>query len=145
MTHQSKSKKRAVLYLRARCVGHSDDGIDAHLARQRTACTRIAEQHDASVIRDYEAIGGVRDGHVRYIVSVMLEQTAEAHIDYIITSDFDRLFRGPAKADRELLLAIRKTGATLLCGSAWDVSAPLGPSDDMLAEVHSTTLAGRSA
>ena len=145
MTQQSRPKKRAVLYLRARCVGHSDDGIDAHLAQQRAVCTQIAEQHGASVIRDYEAIGGTRDGHVRYIVSTMLDQAVEARADYVITCGFDRLFRGPAKADRELLLAIRRSGATLLCGSTWDVSAPIGPSDDLLAEAPYAMVAGRPA
>lgn len=145
MTQQSRPKKRAVLYLRARCVGHSDDGVDAHLARQRAICTWIAEQHGASVIRDYEAIGGTRDSHVRYIVNTMLKQAAEARANYVITSSFDRLFRGPAKADRELLLAARKTGATLLCGSTWDVSAPIGPSDDVLAEAPYAMVAGRPA
>jgi DNA invertase Pin-like site-specific DNA recombinase len=145
MTQQSEPKKQAVIYLRARCVGDNDDGVDAHLARQRAVCTRIAEQHGASVIREYEAIGGVRELSVRHVVHVMLDQAAEAHADYVITSVFDRLFRGPAKADRELLLAIRRSGATLLCGSTWDVSAPVGLDDDALAEAHRLFLAGRSA
>jgi hypothetical protein len=75
----------------------------------------------------------------------MLDQAAEAHADYVITSSFDRLFRGPAQADRALLLAIRKSGATLLCGSTWEVSAPTGPGDDALAEAHQALLAGRLA
>jgi hypothetical protein len=145
MTQQSESKKQAVIYLRARCVGGSDDGVDAHLAQQRAVCTRIAEQHGASVIRVYAAIGGARELPVRYVVRVMLDQAAEARADYVVTSSFDRLFRGPSQADRELLLAIRRSGAMLLCGSAWDVSAPTGPSDDALAEAHQALLAGRLA
>lgn len=141
----TKQKKRAVIYLRARCIGGSDDGVDAQLARQRAVCIRIAEQHGATVIREYEAIGGVRDSHVRYVVSVMLGQAAEAKADYVITSGFDQLCRGPAKADRELMHAIRETWALLLCGSTWDVSVPVGPGDDALAEVHQAILAGGSA
>jgi DNA invertase Pin-like site-specific DNA recombinase len=142
MDQQPIPTKRAVLYLRARCVDHSDDGVDASLARQRAVCTRIAQVHGATVLRDYEAIGGARDGHVRYIVSVMLGQVADGHVDYIITSGFDRLFRGPAKADRKLLRAIRDTGATLLCGSTWDIAVPTGPSDDVLADTYQAMTAG---
>lgn len=145
MTQQFDSKKRAVIYLRARCIGDRDDEVDTQLVRQRAVCTRIAEQHGAAVIREYEAIGGTRDSHVRYIVSTMLKQAAEARANYVITSSFDRLFRGPADSDRKLFRAIREAGATLLCGSTWDVSTAAGPSDDMLAEVHSTILAGRPA
>jgi DNA invertase Pin-like site-specific DNA recombinase len=141
----TKQKKRAVIYLRARCIGGSDDAVDAQLARQRAVCIRIAEQHGATVIREYEAIGGVRDSHVRYVVSVMLGQAAEAKADFVITSGFDRLCRGPAKADRELLHAIHETGAVLLGGSTWDVSAPTEPGDDALAELHQAILTGRPA
>jgi DNA invertase Pin-like site-specific DNA recombinase len=141
----TKEKKRAVVYLRARCVGGSDDGVDAQLAQQRAACTRVAQQHGATVIREYETVGGARDSHVRFVVRAMLDQAAEAHADYIITSGFDRLCRGPATADRELLRAIRTCGATLLCGNTWDVSAPLGPIDDVLAETYQAAFAGRPA
>jgi hypothetical protein len=141
----TKEKKRAVLYLRARCIGGSDDGVDAQLAQQRAVCTRIAEQRGAAVIREYEAIGGVWDSHVRSIVHAMLDEAAEARADYVITSGFDRLCRGPVEADRKLLRAIREAGATLLCGNTWDMSAPLGPSDDVLAEAQHAILAGRSA
>jgi hypothetical protein len=141
----TKEKKRAVIYLRARCVGGSDVCVDAHLARQQAVCTRVAQQHGAAVIREYETVGGARELSVRHIVRVMLDQAAEARADYVITSSFDRLCRGPAQVDRELLQAIRDTGATLLCGSTWDVSAPVGLSDDALAEVHQAILAGRSA
>jgi hypothetical protein len=58
---------------------------------------------------------------------------------------FDRLFRGPAKADRELMHAIRETGAILLCANTGGVSAGTGYSDDALAEVHQVILAGVSA
>jgi DNA invertase Pin-like site-specific DNA recombinase len=141
----TKEKKRAVIYLRARCVGGSDDGVDVQLAQQRAACTRVAQQHGATVIREHEAIGGARDVHVRAIVRDMLDQVAEARADYIITIGFDRLCRGPATADRELLRAIRDTGATLLCPVTWDVSAPLGPTDDVLAEAQNAILAVRPA
>jgi DNA invertase Pin-like site-specific DNA recombinase len=141
----TKEKKRAVVYVRARCIGGSDDGVDAQLAQQRAACTRVAEQHGAAVIHEYEAIGGARDVHVRAIVRDMLDQVAEARADYIITIGFDRLCRGPANADRELLHAIRTSGAALLCGSTWDVYVPSGLSDDVLAEVHTAILSGRSA
>jgi len=145
MTQQSEPTNQAVIYLRARCIGGSDKRVDAQLAAQRTVCTRIAGQHGASVIREYEAIGGCRNGHVRYIVRVMLDQVAKTKADYIITSGFDRLFRGPADADRELLFAIRQSGATLLSGNTWDVSVPVGLSDDMLAEAHQAGRTGRSA
>lgn len=145
MTQEATMAKRAVIYLRARSVGDNSEGIDAQLARQRAVCTRIADQHGASVVQDYEAIGGVRDGHVRYIVSVMLRQAAEAKADYVITSGFDRLFRGPADTDRELMRAIRDSGVVLLYGSEWDVAAPGNPSDDVLAETYQAILMGRSA
>lgn len=139
MTQQTKKQqKRAVIYLRARCIGSGDDGVDAQLAQQRAACTRIAEQHGAAVLRDYEAIGGVREVHVRAIVRDMLDHAAAARADYIITSGFDRLCRGPVEADRELLRAIRETGAVLLCGNTWDVSAPL-------AQAHQAMITGRPA
>jgi DNA invertase Pin-like site-specific DNA recombinase len=141
----TKEKKRAVVYVRARCIGGSDDGVDAQLAQQRAACTRVAEQHGAAVIHEYEAIGGARDVHVRAIVRDMLDQVAEAGADYVITIGFDRLCRGPANADRELLHAIRTSGAALLCGSEWDVATPRRFSDDALAEVHTAILSGRSA
>jgi DNA invertase Pin-like site-specific DNA recombinase len=145
VTQQPTQKKRAVIYLRVRCIGGSDEGVDAHLARQRDDCTRVAELRGVSVIREYEAIGGVRDVHVRAIVRDMLDHAAAARADYIITSGFDRLCRGPVEAERELLRAIRETGAVLLCGNAWDVSALLGPTDDVLAETHRAIVAGRPA
>jgi DNA invertase Pin-like site-specific DNA recombinase len=146
MTQQTTLTKRAVIYLRARCVGSSDDGVDeAQLSQQRTACERIAEQHGASVTAEYKAIGGVRDSHVRSVVSGMLDHVAEIKAEYVITSNFDRLCRGPADADRELLLAIRRSGATLLCTDTGDVSAPLGPSDNVLAQAHHAIFAGRLA
>lgn len=144
MTQQTmKPQKRAVIYLRARCIGGSGDGVDAHVARQRAICTRIAEQHGASVFREYAAIGGARDIHVRAIVRDMLDQVSEARADYVITSGFDRLFRGPADTDRDLMHAIRATGAALLCGSNWDVSPPMGPSDDVRAEAYPLFLTRR--
>lgn len=143
--HTTKQKKQAVIYLRARCIGGSNEGVDAQLARQRVTCAHIAQQHGATVIREYEAIGGARDSHVRSIVRDMLDQIAEVEAGYVITSGFDRLFRGPAQADRELLRAIREAGATLLWGSTWDVSAAMGPSDDRLAEAHHAIFVGRTA
>jgi DNA invertase Pin-like site-specific DNA recombinase len=145
MSGMTKEKKRAVVYLRARCIGGSDDGVNAQLAQQRALCTRVAEQHGASVIREYEAIGGVREVHVRSVVRAMLDHVAEAKADYIITSNPDRLYRGPAEADRELLRAIRDTGATLLCADTGDVSATTGHCNNVQAEAHHAILAGRSA
>jgi DNA invertase Pin-like site-specific DNA recombinase len=114
VTQQTTSQnKRAVTYLRVRCIGGSDDGVDAQLARQRDDCTRVAQQHGATVMHEYAAIGGARDVHVRSVVHTMLDEAAEDRADYIITSGFDRLFRGPATADRKLLRAIRRSGATL--------------------------------
>jgi DNA invertase Pin-like site-specific DNA recombinase len=145
MTQQPTLTKRAVLYLRARCIGGSDGEVNAQIAQQRSVCTRIAEQHGAWVIREYEATGGAREVHVRSIVRVMLDQIAGIGVDYVITSGFDRLFRGPADTDRELLRAIRRSGATLLCADTGDVSAETRHIDNALAEVHQAILAGRSA
>lgn len=147
MTEQqvSKSRKRAIIYLRARTVGGSGRDVDAQLQRQREACEHIANQQDTAVTHEYKAIGGVRDGHVRAIVSDMLNLAAEARADYIITTAFDRLFRDPANTDRELMRAIRASGAVLLCGNTWDIAVPMGPSDDALAEAHPLFLARRRA
>lgn len=135
MTQQSTQAKRAVLYLRARQVGGRGDEVNAQLAQQRVTCTRVAEQHGASVIREYQTTGGARELHVRSVVRAMLDHVAEAKAEYVITSSFDRLFRGPADADRELLRAIRRSGATLLCANTGDVSVPT---------VHQVFLAGVS-
>ncbi len=145
MTQQTTRTKRAVLYLRARQVGGRGDEVNAQIAQQRSVCTRIAEQHGASVIREYEATGGAREVHVRSVVRVMLDHVTEVKAEYIITSGFDRLFRGPAKADRELMYAIRETGVMLLCGDTWDVSARTGHTDNVQAEAHHAILAGRLA
>lgn len=145
MTQQTARTKRAVLYLRARQVGGRNDGVNAQLAQQRVLCTRVAEQHDATVIHEYAAIGGAREVSVRCVVHVMLDHVTEVKAEYVITSGFDRLFRGPADTDRELLQAIRKSGATLLCADTGDVSTETRHIDDTLAEVHQAILAGRPA
>jgi DNA invertase Pin-like site-specific DNA recombinase len=145
MTQQLDARKRAVLYLRVRQVGGRGDGVNVQLARQRAMCTRVAEQHGATVIHEYAAIGGTREVSVRSVVHVMLDHATEVKAEYVITSGFDRLFRGPADDDRELLQAIRRSGATLLYGDAWDMSAPMGPSHGVLAEAHNAILAGRPA
>jgi DNA invertase Pin-like site-specific DNA recombinase len=123
--------KRAVIYLRTRTVGGSDRHVDAQIDRQREACQRIAEKHGATVVHEYAAIGGTRDPHVRYIVSAMCTGAAKHQADYVITTGLDRLCRGPAEADREILQAIRGSGARLICGSTWDVSLPICSVDDL--------------
>jgi DNA invertase Pin-like site-specific DNA recombinase len=125
--------KRAVIYLRTRTVGGTDRHVDAQLDRQRQACQRIAEAHGGTVVHEYTAIGGTRDPHVRYIVSALCQGAAEHQADYVITAGLDRLCRGPAKADREVMQAIRDSGARLICGLTWDIALP-GPSIDDLAE-----------
>lgn len=113
--------KRAVLYLRTRTVGGNDQMADADLERQRVACQQVARQYGAQVIHEYTAVGGARDGHVRTIVGTMLTAVARDQVDYVITTGIDRLCRGPAQADQELMSTIRRSGARLLCPRSWDV------------------------
>lgn len=127
----NRPAKRAVLYLRTRTVGGDDSQVDAQLERQRVACQQIARRHGAHVVHEYAAIGGTRDGHVRYIVSTMLTAAARDHVDYVITTNIDRLCRGPAEADRDVMRAIQESGARLLCPLTWDVSAPRCSIDDL--------------
>jgi DNA invertase Pin-like site-specific DNA recombinase len=144
-TSRSSPGKRAVIYLRTRTVGGSDRHVDAQVEQQRQACQRIAEAHGATVVREYVAIGGVRDPHVRYIVSSMCQGAAEHQADYVITTGLDRLCRGPAEADREVLQAIWDSGARLICGSTWDVDLPVRSIDNLAEAVHRPWLAQAAA
>jgi DNA invertase Pin-like site-specific DNA recombinase len=123
--------RRAVLYLRTRTVGGDDQMVDADLERQRIACQHVARRHGAHVVHEYAAIGGARDVHVRSIVGTMLTAVARDHVDYVITTGIDRLCRGPARADRELMNTIRRSGARLLCPRTWDVLPPRLDIDDL--------------
>jgi|SRR5579863_5507713 len=130
-TSRSSPGKRAISYLRTRTVGGDDRAIQAQFAAQRAVCQHLAEVYGATIVQEYAAIGGTRDGHVRYIVSAMCKGAKEHQADYVITADMDRLCRGPAEADQEVLDRIRASGARLLCGTLWD-AAPFGPFMDAM-------------
>lgn len=123
--------KRAVMYLRTRTVGGDDQMVDADLERQRIACQQVAREYGAEVVHEYAAIGGARDGHVRCIVGTMLTAVARDQVDYVVTTGIDRLCRGPAQADQELMSTVRHSGARLLCPRTWDVLPPRLDIDDL--------------
>lgn len=127
----TQAAKTAVVYLRTRTVGGDDSQVDADLARKRAACQQVARQLGAHVVHEYAAIGGTRDGHVRYIVSTMLDAVARDRVDYVITTSIDRLCRGPAEADRDVMRAVQESGARLLCPVTWDMSTLCRRIDDM--------------
>lgn len=129
--------KRAVLYLRTSTVGGDDSLVDAELERQRLACQQVAKRHSAHIVNEYTAIGHARTDYVRHIVSIMLNEIAKGGVDYVITTAIDRLCCGPPEYDLALLSALRRSGARLLCGSAWDVPRQRQHIDDMITAARS--------
>jgi DNA invertase Pin-like site-specific DNA recombinase len=136
--------KRAVLYLRTRIVGSDNRLTDAALERQRLACEQVAKRNGIHIVHEYAVVGGARDSYVRYIVSLMLDAVTRDHVDYVITTGIDRLCRGPAEADRKLLATIRRSGASLLCSSTWDIPGRGRLIDDVVTGVHTSGLRQRA-
>lgn len=114
--------KTAVVYLRARTMCGDDYFVDAQLEWQRAACQEVAEYYGAHIVHEYAAIGGTRTGHVRHIVSIMLDAVSRDHVDYVIAAGIDRFCRG-SEAERQLLSSIHRSGARLLVGNTFDPEA----------------------
>ncbi|HEY2574867.1 MAG TPA: recombinase family protein [Streptosporangiaceae bacterium] len=130
-TPRSRPGKRAISYLRARTVNGDDRYISGQFAAQRAVCQHLADVYGANIVQEFTAVGGAREPYVRHIVNIMCQHAAAEHADYVITANLDRLCRGPAEADDEVLHAIDDSGARLLCGTIWD-AAPPGPHMDSL-------------
>lgn len=137
--------KRAVMYLRARTICSSDHFVDAQLDWQRAAYQEVAKHYGTRIVHEYVAIGGARDNRVRHIVSIMLDAVSHDRVDYVITAGIDRLSRGPAQAEQELLSAIRRSGARLLVGNTFDAetydpAVPVRLVDDVITAARSPRL-----
>jgi DNA invertase Pin-like site-specific DNA recombinase len=106
-------KREAVLFIRTRSIPHNAARDQMSIAAQRRHGEHVARELDATITREYVAVGGTGDHVVQDTMKRLIDDLSRNPVAYVITSSFDRLTRDIAEA-ASLLDAITASGAQLV-------------------------------
>ena len=126
-----QGSKRAIIYLRvstARQATKDGEAEGYSIPAQRLACIKKAGELGGTVLEEYLDTGASARSADRDGLQAMLARLADSSlpsVDYVIVHKLDRLARDRAD-DVAILLAIRKSGATLVSVSEQIDETPAG-------------------
>jgi DNA invertase Pin-like site-specific DNA recombinase len=112
------TQKRAVIFMRAREIGAfglRDRMVErAMIEWQREQCREVAQQLNATVVRENEEHGGTGSIHKRPKLRLMLDELrALRDVDYVIVTRLDRLTRNFADWN-QIRFELEAVGAELI-------------------------------
>ncbi len=107
----SPTEQLAAIYLRS---GGGDDEPASIITRQREDCTRIATQHDLTVLREYADIGLPADLNRQAGLQQLLSDLRKyRHVGFVIVWNYSRLARSMDQLDT-VIQHVRENEAEVL-------------------------------
>ena len=100
LTEGARRPKRAIIFTRARVLPPGPAQESAQLTSQEDYCRQVARQLGVTVASVYQARGGAANAAVRALVEQLLAEVDSGGVDYVITSNLDRLARRPVDLAR---------------------------------------------